>query len=119
MEGQGHEDAIYISELAAFLDRRIATIRMWDRTGLLPPDLKPFRDERNNRYWIKEQLPGLREWTSSRSVAAGLDRHIPEDVDEHLAKIRTAKAKSPILELHLRIDSIEERVEELEGRMAS
>lgn len=55
-------DRIYIREAAAMLNRRIPTLRKWDRDRELPDHLSPKRGFRGWRYWTPEQMEGIRQW---------------------------------------------------------
>lgn len=56
------ERRVYIREAAELLDRRIATLRHWDREDILPVDLRPERGTRGWRYWTESQVERIRDW---------------------------------------------------------
>lgn len=91
-------DRIYISDAAQQLDRRIGTIRKWQRVGWLPEDLLPARDERGWRYWTQKQIDGIKEWMQVEDLRPGKglphnQRPDPEKVREHLRKLRQPRGK--------------------------
>lgn len=65
---------IYMAGIEQALDRDRSTIRIWEDKGWLPEELRFHRDERDWRFWTREQLEQAREWMSERHpgrVAAG------------------------------------------------
>lgn len=42
----------YIKDAALFFSRHPDTLRRWDSLGWL----KPYRDERNHRYWVLDEM---------------------------------------------------------------
>jgi MerR HTH family regulatory protein len=87
------EYRVYIGDAAEQLDRRVGTLRKWERDGWLPDDLKSTRDERGWRYWTPAQIERIREWMIEVDLRPGrglptYDRPSPERVAEHLRRLR-------------------------------
>ena len=53
-------ERMYIGEVAEELNRVSHSIRIWIYKGIVPNHLLPQRDERNWRYWTREQVEGLK-----------------------------------------------------------
>lgn len=70
----------------------MATIRLWERKGILPEDLRPIRDSRNRRFWKESQIPGLVKWLHSygRTISTGAVEApmSDEQVDRYLTGVR-------------------------------
>lgn len=65
---------IYMAGIEQELDRDRSTIRIWEEKGWLPSELQFHRDEREWRYWTRDQLDRAKEWMGERHqgrVAAG------------------------------------------------
>src|SRR5690606_38407703 len=86
------EDLVGIREAAEFLNRRPATLRMWEREGKLPKGLRPRRNSRGWREWTKAQLEEIkREWMPKHAVqGSGLPHYEPdpEEMEKRLAERR-------------------------------
>lgn len=56
------------------LDRAPATLREWERSEVLPQDLRPSRSSRGWRTWTPEQIEGIRQWmqTAGRTPGRGI-----------------------------------------------
>ena len=80
------EDRVYIASMAERLDRRMGTIRMWERKCLLPDELIPKRGFRNMRYWTEAQVQQLLDWMRENEmrIGKGLPHYHPND--EQIAK---------------------------------
>jgi hypothetical protein len=65
------ERKIYIVELAELVNRRPATIRQWDRTGILPADCRPERNDRGWRYWTEAQAAKIAKWMDEVDLRPG------------------------------------------------
>lgn len=93
-------EPIYIAQAAETLDRRIGTIRKWERENRLPPALRPKRDERGWRYWNEEQLDRIREWMVTEDLRPGKglphNRNRPDEerVREHIQRLRQPKLRN-------------------------
>jgi hypothetical protein len=72
---------IYLKEMAEQIDRRMTTVRLWERNGVLPEDLQARRDERNWRYWTPAQVKRIRAWMKNegRAPGSGLRNVKPSD----------------------------------------
>jgi len=79
---------VFIVELADLINRRPATIRGWDRTGILPANARPERNERGWRYWTEEQVPIIKQWIRDQELrpGKGLSHYnpSPEEVEAHI-----------------------------------
>ena len=88
------EERIFIREAAELLNRRMDTIRKWDRDGILPKKLQSKREEsgRRWRYWTPAQISGIADWMekTDRRPGKGLPhwKPTPEQVEELLVKLR-------------------------------
>lgn len=65
------EQLYSIGEVADELDRVPHSIRIWLYKGIVPKHLQPQRDERNWRYWTREQIEGLKEWMIEMDLRPG------------------------------------------------
>lgn len=83
---------INIAELARRVNRRPATIRAWERHGLLPEELLPKRSDRGWRYWTPSQVEGIKTWMVEQDLrpGKGLPHYKPSDakVEQHLERQR-------------------------------
>lgn len=83
---------IYLRELADQIDRRMNTIRLWERDGVLPEDLLPHRDERQWRYWTPQQVKRIKAWMKREGRAPGIGlRNVtpsPEKTQQILSSLR-------------------------------
>lgn len=98
-----NEDRIYIGEAAFLLDRRIGTIRKWEREGLLPDEFKPERDDRGWRYWSQDQIDGIREWMKEIDLRPGKglpynQKTTEEQVRQHLRNLRRPRGRRIVKE---------------------
>lgn len=124
------DNAIYIGDLSSLVDRSIATIREWDRDQVLPRELRPRRDSRGRRYWVRSQIAPLRAWIASRQVVPGggeitdaqvqrvLDANrrkrddihkVKTDIGRFSADVREERAKD-----RMRVDKLERRIARIE-----
>ena len=89
---------IYIGDAAAELDRKVGTLRKWERDGRLPTDLLPERDERERRFWTREQIEGIKRWMRETDLRPGkglpnYEKPSEEQVREHLRKLRQPRRR--------------------------
>lgn len=82
------ESKIYIRDAALALNRRPATLREWERSGLLPRHLRSTRSERGWRYWSREQIEQIKAWMVEIDLrpGKGLEHYhpTPAQVQAHL-----------------------------------
>ena len=67
----GFRNRVYMAELEEEIGRKRATIRGWEREGILPQNLMPLRDEIGWRYWTPAQVRGLKEFAKEQSCRQG------------------------------------------------
>ena len=83
---------IGIVELSSIVNRRPATIRNWERRGIMPQELLPQRDDRGWRWWTSEQARGIVAWILQERMwpGKGLPHYKPdqERVAAHVEKMR-------------------------------
>lgn len=83
---------IYLRELAELIDRRMNTIRLWERDGSLPEELRAQRDERDWRYWTPAQVQRIKAWMKREGRAPGIGlRNVtptPEKTQQILTNLR-------------------------------
>jgi hypothetical protein len=82
MEQQNEQvERIYIREASELLNRRMATMRKWEQTGVLPAHLMPQRGHRGWRYWTADQIEGIRQWLreTDRRPGKGLPHYNPTE----------------------------------------
>ncbi len=65
------ERKIFIVELAEAVNRRPATIRQWERSGILPDSLCPKRSDRGWRYWSENQIQLIKDWMERLDLRPG------------------------------------------------
>src|SRR5438105_6631487 len=70
--GDNQDGKVYLRELAALVDRPMNTLRIAERTGLLPENLLPKRDDRGFRYWTESQAVRLQAWYIETGIKAGV-----------------------------------------------
>lgn len=93
------EDRIYIREAAELINRRMDTLRRWDRL-YLPKNLKSHREEsgRKWRYWTSKQLKGILDWMekTDRRPGKGLPHWNPtqEEIDEVIESLRRPRKET-------------------------
>lgn len=94
-------DRIFIRDAAEIFNRKMDTLRKWDRNEL-PKHLKSHREEsgRRWRYWTPDQIRGIFDWIekTDRRPGKGLPHWNPtqEDIDKLIQKLRKPrKAKKP------------------------
>jgi hypothetical protein len=75
--GHGTQHSVGIGTLAARIDRRPATIRMWEREGYLPKHLRGARDARRWRWWTEAQATEIEEWARNRYPGSSLPGYHP------------------------------------------
>lgn len=88
------DERIYIDSLCKIVDRKVNTIRKWERLGMLPRHLMPKRGKRNWRYWTHEQVYGKRgiiEWMERENMRPGNLMTHPDKEAEHVEKLRRPK----------------------------
>jgi hypothetical protein len=66
-----NNEKIYIGEAAEELNRVPHSLRIWMYRGIVPKNLLPSRDERNWRYWTREQIEGLKIWMVESDLRGG------------------------------------------------
>ena len=67
-----NEQRLYsIGEVAEELNRVPHSLRIWLYKGIVPENLLPSRDERNWRYWTREQIEGLKVWMVESDLRPG------------------------------------------------
>ena len=87
------EERVYIREASEILNRRMDTLRKWDRK-VLPKELRSQREEsgRKWRYWTPAQIRGIFDWIeeTDRRPGKGLPHWNPsdEDIDNLIEKLR-------------------------------
>jgi hypothetical protein len=64
-------DRVYLDQLSIAINRKPNTIRIWERSGLLPEQLFPHRDERDWRYWDVAQVKEMQAWMSKELIGPG------------------------------------------------
>lgn len=83
------ESRVYIVELGEAVNRRPATIRQWERSGILPKELLPQRNERDWRFWTSAQVEGIKKWMRDQDLRPGKGlahyQPTPDEVDAHIA----------------------------------
>lgn len=93
------ERRIYIGELAEMVDRRVNTVRQWERSGRLPEHLRSIRADTDSghgwRHWTPEQVAEICKWMKKERLypGAGLANFDPDParVEEMLAALRSKK----------------------------
>ena len=79
---------MYIREAAEMLHRQPATLRQWERSGLLPKKLHPKRSDRGWRYWTATQIEEIRQWMRDQDLRPGKGlKHYhptPEQIEAHI-----------------------------------
>lgn len=85
-----------IQDAAELVNRKMGTLRKWEREGVLPPDLLPQRDERNRRWWTPLQVEQIREWIKStdRRPGKGLPYYDPS-FDQVEAQVQRMRGPRP------------------------
>lgn len=92
---------VYIGELAELVDRRVNTIRGWERSGRLPEHLHSTRNPPGVgmgwRYWTSEQVVAISQWMIDEKIypGAGLKNFYPDAVyvEESLKRLRMGRTK--------------------------
>lgn len=83
---------VYLKEMAREIDRRETTIRLWEREGVLPEELRAHRDEKGWRYWTPGQVVRIKAWMrrDGRAPGSGLRNVRPslEQTQKMLAGLR-------------------------------
>jgi MerR HTH family regulatory protein len=86
------EATVTIRELGEALNRKPATIRDWERRGILPEELVPVRNSRRWRCWTPEQVDGIQTWMDQRGIYPGKGlphyRPTPEQLKAHVEGLR-------------------------------
>lgn len=79
---------VYLKEMAQEIDRRENTVRLWEREGVLPKELRAHRDERNWRYWTPSQVVRLKAWMrrEGRAPGSGL-RNVTPSIEQTKAML--------------------------------
>lgn len=86
-----------ISEAAVLLDRSPQTLRSWDRNHSMPVELRPKRDEQNNRYWTPELIEQIKKWIVDNHFHPGRGisyEPTPERLQQHINRIRHSSRKN-------------------------
>src|SRR4051812_4991940 len=101
-------DKLSISALGKYINRRPATIRGWEREGVLPRPLRGSRSgPRGHRHWTRKQADGIREWMVEADMRPGKAfphyQPTPDEVDKHIAKGRKIDLDDPEDDAALRI----------------
>lgn len=65
------DEMIGIVQLGELIDRVPATIRHWEREGILPKSLMPKRDARGWRWWTPSQAQRIKEWMVRNDMRPG------------------------------------------------
>lgn len=82
------EGSVQIGEVAQAVNRRISTVRSWERLGMLPKGLLPKRDHRGWRTWTPEQVEGIKKWMVDEDIRPGKAlkwyNPSPEQLEKHL-----------------------------------
>lgn len=87
------DERIYIRDAAEILNRRMDTLRKWDRKHL-PEELRSHREEsgRKWRYWTPKQIKGIFDWIeeTDRRPGKGLPHWNPseEEIEKLYEKLR-------------------------------
>ena len=93
------DERIYIRDAAELLNRRMDTLRKWDRHEL-PEHLQSHREEsgRKWRYWTPEQIRGIFDWIeeTDRRPGKGLPHWKPnqDEIDSLIQKLRKPRGPS-------------------------
>ena len=91
-------EQIYINDAADQLGRRPATIRDWERRGLLPKYLMSNRNDRGWRFWTPKQIEGLKAWMERKDMrpGKGLPHYKPDaaTVVKHIQGQRKPRKKT-------------------------
>lgn len=94
------DQRIFINDAAELLNRKPATIRMWERTEALPDELRGYRTERGWRFWTPEQIEGIKTWLDEtrRFPGQGLGHYDPSPgrLDKHLERMRKRRRPNPV-----------------------
>lgn len=81
-------ETVRIGDVARQVNRRVATVRSWERNGILPEHLKPKRDDRGWRTWTNEQVAGIKKWLVEDDIRPGKAlphyKPTPEQLEHHL-----------------------------------
>jgi hypothetical protein len=80
------QELVTIREVAAAIDRKPATLRDWERRGILPKSLRPVaRNSRRWRCWRPEQVEGIKQWMEERNIypGKGLSHYQPDTAKMH------------------------------------
>jgi hypothetical protein len=91
------ETQIFIHQASEELGRRPATIRDWERRGLLPKWLRSKRNDRGWRFWTQPQIEGIKAWMIRNDMrpGKGLPHYKPdaEQVAKHINGQRKPRRK--------------------------
>jgi len=94
----GMSESVGIRELSEIVNRLPATIRGWERDGVLPKHLRSSRDSQNRRCWTRAQVRGIKEWMakSRRFPGSGLPGYHPtqEQIDAVISRMRADQAEA-------------------------
>lgn len=85
---------VYIDELGKLLDRKMNTIRKWERVGGLPKRLHSKRGYRGWRYWTDDQVYGDRgiiAWMNRNDMRPGNLVTDPDKEAQHVKNLRRPK----------------------------
>lgn len=89
---------VYIGAAASELDRKVGTVRKWERDGRLPEELRPKRDGRDRRFWSRDQIEGIKRWMRETDLRPGkglpnYEQPSEEQIREHLRKLRQPRRR--------------------------
>lgn len=89
---------IYMSEACELVGRKPATLRDWERRGVLPRKLRSKRSARGWRYWTEDQIEGIRQWMRDNDMrpGKGLPHYNPdpEQIARHIAGQRAPRKRA-------------------------
>src|SRR5256885_13357337 len=90
-------EQIFIRDAAERLNRRPATLRHWEREGILPARLRSHRTARGWRFWTSEQLDEIKQWMVDNDIRPGKGlKYVPTPEQEaaHLEAMRTPRHRA-------------------------
>jgi hypothetical protein len=94
------ETQLYISDVAEMVNRKPATIRDWERRGILPRKLQSKRAPRGWRYWTPDQVEGIKDWMLKKDMRPGKGlphyKPTPAEVDKHLEGQRQPRKREAV-----------------------
>ena len=91
------KEKLYITEVADAVNRKPATVRDWERRGVLPKHLQANRADRGWRYWTPEQVDGIKQWMLDVDMRPGKGlphyKPTPEQIDAGIEKQRLPRPR--------------------------